>query len=252
MTIQGVHEIREAYRDSSVASHYIDARFLEPLGAMLHARQVAELRRAIRRARPRRILEIGPGPARLTVEVAKMTGARGVLVDASAAMLEQARRRLARVTRRPWALVHGDAFALPFAAARFDFVYSFRLIRHFEAAERRRLHAEIARVLRPGGTLVFDAVNEVVSRPLRTGARPDEYAHFDALHRADALRAEVEAAGFEVVSLRGAQRRYGLLRALQILLAPRSRVLARLAMEAVDRIGDGDPLEWIVTCRRRG
>jgi len=49
-----------------------------------------------------------------------MTGARGVLVDASAPMLEQAQRRLARVTRRPFALVHGDAFALPLAGERFD------------------------------------------------------------------------------------------------------------------------------------
>jgi hypothetical protein len=35
----------------------------------------------------------------------------------------------------------------------------------------------------------------------------------------------------------------------QVYVAPRSRALARGAMELLDRLG-GPPLEWIVTCRR--
>jgi hypothetical protein len=112
------------------------------------------------------------------------------------------------------------------------------------------LYGQAARLLRPGGVLVFDAVNEVVSAPIRAAARPGEYEHYDALLRPDALRAELKAAGFETLSLRGVQHRYSLLSQLQVLVAPRSRGIARAAMEIVDRAGGGEPLEWIVTCRR--
>jgi len=37
---------------------------------------------------------------------------------------------------------------------------------------------------------------------------------------------------------------------IQCLVAPRSRSIARAVMEAIDRAPGGQPLEWIVTCRR--
>jgi hypothetical protein len=67
--ISGHAAIRDAYRNETVAREYVDTRFREPLGAMLHARQVAALERIIRARRPRRILEIAPGPGRLTVDI---------------------------------------------------------------------------------------------------------------------------------------------------------------------------------------
>jgi SAM-dependent methyltransferase len=246
--ISGRAEIREAYRNEAVARQYVEARFREPLGAMLHARQVAALTRIIRAQRPRRVLEIAPGPGRLTVDVAPAVEGQTVLVEASAEMLGEARRRLAGVVRRP-DLLQGDAFHLPFGRA-FDLVYSFRLIRHFVASERAGLYREIARVLRPGGMLVFDAINEAVSAPLRANARPGEYEHFDALTRPDVLAAELQHAGLELLSLEGVQRNYPALSRIQTLIAPRSRPVARIAIEITDRLG-GAPLEWIVTCRRR-
>ena len=156
------------------------------------------------------------------------------------------------VYRRPRAgtrctLVRGDAFCLPFPS-RFDLVYSFRLIRHFGAEDRLRLYREAARVLKPGGRLVFDAVNQRVYEPMRAIA--DGRQHYDASLDREALCAELAAAGFEVESLAGAQHRYATLHRLQVLVAPRSAKLARLAMNVVDRVGGGEPLEWIVICRR--
>jgi SAM-dependent methyltransferase len=249
--INGHKAIRDAYRDETVAREYVDNRFREPLGALLHTRQVAAIRRLIEQKRPSRVLEIAPGPGRLTVDVSR--GIDGfltmpVLVEASAQMLAEARRRLAHTELR-WRTLQGDAFSLPFASA-FDLVYVFRLIRHFRADERAQLYAQIAKVLRPGGRLVFDAVNEMVSAPLRANA-PDEYKHYDALMRPDVLEAELADSGFEIVSLEGVQRSYPVLARIQTLVAPRSRALARAAIELVDRFGSGAPLEWIVTCRRR-
>jgi len=249
--IKGHDAIRQAYRDETVAREYVDTRFREPLGALLHARQVAAIRRLIAEKRPSRVLEIAPGPGRLTVDVSK--GIDGfvmmpVLVEASAQMLSEARRRLARTSLR-WRTLQGDAFSLPFANA-FDLVYVFRLIRHFRSTERTLLYRQIAKVLRPGGTLVFDAINEIVSAPLRAYA-PGEYQHYDALMRPDVLEMELAESGLELVSLEGVQRRYPALARIQTLVAPRSRQMARLAIELVDRFGGGAPLEWIVTCRRR-
>ena len=244
--IEGATAIRDAYLDDTLARRYVADRFTQPLGALPHARHVRAVERVIATARPERILEIGPGPARVTADV-RHTSATLFLLDSSAAMLREARRRLTGITCR---YLQGDVFDLPVQSA-FDLVYSFRLIRHFAADDRKRIYAQIARSLRPGGWLVFDAVNEIVSAPLRARSGSEAHQHYDALLRPDVLRAELEAAGFEVLGLEGVQHRYALLYALQTFVAPRSALVARIAMEAVDRLLGGEPLEWIVICRRR-
>lgn len=247
--IKGQKGISEAYQDENVAREYVHRRFIEPLGAMLHARQLARLKALVRELQPKRVLEIAPGPARLTIDLASDLPRSGTIVDASHPMLAEAKARLAAARHTGWRLVQGDAFKLPFSPP-FDFVYSFRLIRHFEDDDRLRLYDEVARILRPGGVFVFDAVNEVVSRPLREqkGGGGD---HYDALLTPERIASELSAAGLTLRRLHGVQHRYPLLYRLQVLVAPRSRWLASVAMEVVDRVPGGQPLEWVVTCERR-
>jgi len=246
--ISGREHLRDAYRVEQVAREYVSRRFQSPLGALLHSRQIRVLQQLIRDRSIEEAVEIAPGPARLTVDVAPFLK-RVTVFDASAEMLHEARRRLsdAGLAARV-GFVQTDAFQLP-VGRQFDLLYTFRLIRHFERADRLRLYRQIRGVLKPGGTLVFDAVNARVSAPLRATARPGEYEHFDALLAADAVREELQEAGFAVESLVGVQRRYSTLMKCQVYIAPRSAVLARAAMEVVDRLG-GEPLEWIVVCRR--
>jgi hypothetical protein len=111
------------------------------------------------------------------------------------------------------------------------------------------LYRQIGGILRPGGWLLFDAVNAEVSGPLRARAAPGEYRHYDALLSEDAVREELQEGGFNLVTLEGVQHHIRALNACQVYLAPRSRVLARALMEVLDRLG-GKPLEWIVVCRR--
>lgn len=247
--IHGQDGIRDAYRDSTIAAEYVSRRFEEPLGAMLHSQQVARMRAVIAERRPQQVLEIAPGPARLTVDLASSFQRPGIIVDASAQMLGEARSRLAKAGHTGWKLVQGDAFNLPFGAA-FDLVYSFRLIRHFDDKDRLRLYQQIARLLRPGGVLLFDAVNETVARPFRE--RPGgKGQHYDALLTPERLEAELSAAGFRLIQLESVQRRYPTLYQIQVLVGPRSRAIARMAMRVLDSVPGGLPLEWVVTCERR-
>jgi SAM-dependent methyltransferase len=248
VVIKGHAALRKAYQDDRVAREYVDQRFITPLGALLHARQVGVVQDLIRAHGIRRAAELAPGPARLTVDVLPLL-TQATLLDASGQMLAEARRRLAARSLDGRArFVQADAFRLPIRD-QFDLVYSFRLIRHFERADRLRLYAQMGGILGSGGWLVFDAVNATVSAPLRARAKPGEYAHFDAMLRPKAIGEELGDAGFQLVALHGVQRRYPALAKCQIYLAPRSAAVARAAMEVIDRLG-GEPLEWVVVCRR--
>ena len=245
--IKGHDDIRIAYQDDCVAKDYVANRFVSPLGAMLHDRQVREVHKVVRQQAIRRALEVAPGPARLTVDVAPLLE-EITLLDASPQMLDEARQRLsARGLDSRAKFVEGDAFNLSLSE-RFGLVYSFRLIRHFEREDRIKLYRQMLSVLSPGGWLVFDAVNGVVSARLRA-ANPGDYAHFDAMLRPDELREELREVGLELVRLVGVQYRYTVLMQCQRHLAFRLPAVARMAMEVVDRLG-GEPLEWVVVCRR--
>jgi SAM-dependent methyltransferase len=245
-TIRGHHDVRDAYRDATVASEYVSRRFDSALGRLLHARQVRAVTDLITRHRIRQAMEIAPGPARVTVDVAPFLE-RVTMLDASHEMLSEAGRRLAARGQAAHR-VQADAFHLP-VRATVPLVYSFRFIRHFDRADRLRIYSQVSAVLAPRGWLVFDAVNEVVSAPLRARAGPGEYRHFDALLRPDEIRAELAEGGFADVTLEGVQHRFETLVACQSFLGPRFPALARAAIAAIDRSG-GEPLEWIVTCRR--
>jgi ubiquinone/menaquinone biosynthesis C-methylase UbiE len=245
--IKGQEDIQKAYQDELVAREYVSTRFVSPLGAMLHSRQARTLQRVIRNHSIREAVEIAPGPARLTVDIAPLLD-RVTLVDSSKEMLNEAARRLGeRGLSGRTRLVLGDAFDLSLGEC-FELAYTFRLIRHFERPDRIKLYRQVFSLLKPRGWLVFDAVNEVVSARLRA-ARPEEYLHFDALLTPQALRDELKESGFEEVSLVAVQHHYPLLMECQKYLASRAPTLARAAMEIVDRFG-GQPLEWVAVCRR--
>ena len=244
--IEGRENIGRAYQDETVARTYIEQRFAFPLGALLHQHQRDALRQLVRRGQPRTVLEIAPGPARLTVELISAFEGQGVVLDASAEMLAQARQRLRSAH---WQFVRGDAFALPFPAT-FDLVYSFRLIRHFDTPDRVRLYEQIRRVLKPGGWLMFDAVNRHVAAPVRARTASD-HLHFDALLSPHELQQELTTAGFDRIQMIAVHRRFPLLQWCQVFIGPRSRQLTRLVLQALDKVPGGAPLEWIVTCRSR-
>lgn len=113
----------------------------------------------------RDVLEIGCGSAPCARWLTGQ-GARAVALDLSRGMLDIGRHHMQQ-DPAPTPLVQGDATALPFAAACFDIAFSafgaFPFVADSAGAMR-----EAARVLRPGGRLVFS-----VNHPMRWIFRDD-------------------------------------------------------------------------------
>lgn len=153
----------------------------------------------------RTALEVGCGTGLVMQRVAGFA-AHVTGIDVSPGMLARARERGLDVCE-------GSATALPFPDAAFDVVYSFKVLAHVEPVEPAL--AEMARVTRPGGHLVFDAYNRdslrfLVKRtfgPRRTSSAFDEGAiatrfdsPADALRRAGALGTVVDVAGIRILT----------------------------------------------------
>lgn len=96
-----------------------------------------------------RVLDAGCGAGLLLV-LAKLRDARVSGLDASAALLDIARQRLAEADLR-----EGDLEALPFADAGFDAVTAVNSL--FYATDMAAAMRELARVTRPGGRVVVTA-----------------------------------------------------------------------------------------------
>jgi SAM-dependent methyltransferase len=259
MPLTDKQDIQTAYRDTGRVAGYIAERFERPLGRVQHARQVAFVHRALLAWGCRRVLEIAPGPARLTARLAGVF--RGVALDFSPEMLRCARARLARSDCGGcWSLVRGDAFCLPFAADSFDAVYTFRFVRHFEAEGRGRLLREIRRVLRPRGVYITDYENappgdcrDGDARGAGADLRERNPAGwiFDARLTAGEVRRELDAEGFDLLELRGNIRHPRLQGQFDRKPSWGLMALRRLAVRCIECIPGKEPLEWLVLGRKR-
>lgn len=101
-----------------------------------------------------KVLEISAGTGRDSELIVKKLGADGELwlLDISPAMLEKARQRLAGAEVKTEFAV-GNACQLPYPSGSFDALYCFAGIGHFP--DQRAGLQEMARVVRPGGRVVF-------------------------------------------------------------------------------------------------
>jgi SAM-dependent methyltransferase len=140
----------------------------------------------------RRVLEVGAGAAQCSRWLVSR-GADVVATDVSHGMLRGG-AQLDRATGFSVPAVQADARRLPFADESFDVVFtSFGAIPFVPDAVR--VHAEAARVLRPGGRWVFS-----VTHPLRWAFPDDPTRHGLTAHRSYFdRRPYVEEAGGRVV-----------------------------------------------------
>jgi SAM-dependent methyltransferase len=225
-------DLQAYYRDPGVVGTYLDRRTAQPFNGFLHASQVAFINGALRERRPARVLEIAPGPGRLTADVDPLPI---IALDASAAMLSVARERL-RAKNRPCVLLQGD---------------SLKLIRHFQIADRMRLYGEIRRVLGPGGMFVLDVQNRAVSLPHRLAKGVDSYRIYDELYDAPEVTDELASAGFAVRRMGGIARHFGIQRYLNRLRRLGLGDAARRLISVIERLPGGAPSTWMVLAEVR-
>lgn len=177
-------------------------QYLVPLLFQPYAEDLAQ---RVAACAPARVLEIAAGTGAVTRELARRLPAATAIVatDLNAPMVDEAR---ARGTSRPVEWRTADAMQLPFDDGSFDAVVCQFGVMFFP--DKPRAFAEARRVLRPGGTLLFnawDAIahNEFADVVTQALARvfPDDPPRFLArtphgYHDAAAIRADLAQGGF--------------------------------------------------------
>jgi ArsR family transcriptional regulator len=110
--------------------------------------------RALQRLLPRglRVLDLGTGTGTLAQELAA-AGCDVIAVDHSPRMLDAAREKLAAAGAERVELRAGDASALPLADAEVDAAFAHMVLQYLAAPAEAI--AEMARVVRPGGSVVI-------------------------------------------------------------------------------------------------
>ncbi len=204
--------IQQLYQSERVVSQYEASRFSSFQGKLSTVMELEIANAALKMKRPDRLLEIATGTGRVTRHLKHFR--RGIGVDSSAQMLGELQRHFHSAK---WAFKQDDALHLSFKNSSFDAVVTFRLIRHFIPEYRRQCYKEIHRVLKPGGILVFDALNRnrgamgmIVDGVTWLVARAKGFKQgiFDVYFSKKELVQELEENKFEVVSMQGVLNHY--------------------------------------------
>ncbi len=127
---------------------------------------------------PARVLDLGCGTGHCIPRLmSRYKRADMVALDIAQPMLEQARKR-GRWLRRPHC-VCADAEQLPFQSGAFDLVFSNLMLQW--CVDIDATFAELQRVLRPGGLLLFTSFGPDTLKELRDSwAQVDGHAHVNA------------------------------------------------------------------------
>ncbi len=133
------------------------------------------------------VLEVGCGNGSFLEKLASLEKIQTLsAIDLSSGMLKYADDRM-RSSERDilWRITRGDAERLPYQNASYDCVFARGLLHHLPNPKKGA--AEIARVLRPGGTAVFvDPYRNFVSAVPRVISR--RTSHFDTDHKNFSIR----------------------------------------------------------------
>jgi len=138
-----------------------------------------------------RVLDVGCGDGKRTL--ANLVGVEAVGLDFSRRQLE-----LARGTVPDARLVQADMTAIPLRADSVDGITAYHAVFHVPRDQHPAVYREFARVLRPGG-LVLTTVGTGRSESTRRNWMGSGKPMFWSTPGREATRAQLEAAGFEVV-----------------------------------------------------
>ncbi|WFE65730.1 class I SAM-dependent methyltransferase [Micromonospora sp. WMMD714] len=182
------------------------------------------------------VLDVGCGCGNFLLRLAERTGCRGEGVDLS---IERVRFALGKLTERgdglPVAFRHGSATALPYDDGGFSHVVSQDAL--FLVPDKARSHAEMYRVLAPGGTLAVTDFLQPVAE-IGEAARRHVYdrVRWSSGYSLDGYREALTAAGFEVT----------VARSLDTHIRQTYRVLGETARQRAAATDDEAARQWIL------
>ncbi|WP_457570835.1 class I SAM-dependent methyltransferase [Desulfovulcanus sp.] len=248
--------VSSLYKNGSVAAAYVEKRLRFSWQRLLHKMQISAINQVVRQYQPQTVLEVAPGPARLTVDVEGIK--RGFLVEYSEEMLKIARQRLmARGRDQAWTLIHANAFELTEIKdlpSVINFIYTFRFIRHFHEKDRARLYKVIHTKLPRGGLLMFDVVNQVLRERLDAKVSTpskDSLPVYDATYTIHQFKYEMKNNGFDVISMTPVINHFPLQSWLSYKLDDIMPNFIRLTVNLIEKIPSKNPLEWIALCQAK-
>jgi len=178
---------------------------------MIFAVYADDIARRVAALSPSTLLEIAAGTGAVTraVAAALPRGIRYVATDLNEPMLAIAAQRQADDDRITWR--QADGMALPFDDAEFDVVCCQFGAMFFP--ERVRAYGEVKRVLKPGGTFVFNVWDRIEDNALTHEATmalgtmfPDDPPRFmirtpHGYYDRDVIRSDLERAGFRDIAI---------------------------------------------------
>lgn len=152
------------------------------------------------------VLDVGSGCGNFLTYLAERLGCRGEGLDLSEERIKFARRRLADGERKLrigfW---HGSATRMPFEPDTFSHVVSQDAL--FLIPDKPRSHAEIHRVLQPGGIFAF---SDFLQPAQEISGRAREHVYdrvrWNGGYSLAGYRTALETAGFEIISARDLDR----------------------------------------------
>jgi SAM-dependent methyltransferase len=253
--IGGGGRVAAVYQDPQVAQTYIQNRFATSWQRLLHQIQVERVQTVYEMASGKTLLEIAPGPARIAVDLD--ISSPGYMVEFSREMIIQAQNRLETAGKRHfWQIIHGNAFDLDqihTLPEKIDFIYSFRMIRHFKYLDRQRIYRQVRSRLAPQGFFMFDLVNRSVREKLDRKAPPkDALPVYDVTYTKEGFVREMAANRFEVIQMQPVLSHFFWqswisIKCYDIFPAAHEKII-----QALEKIPSKRPLEWVALCRPRG
>ena len=140
----------------------IPANYDRYLGPLFFEPFAEDLAQRVKRLQPQNVLELACGTGRVTAKLPAMlpSGARLIATDVNPAMLAQAKELLKDNPQITWAVVNAEE--LPYEDAQFDLVLVQYGVMFYD---RSKGFKEAHRVLRPGGTFLFNAWDDLAHNP---------------------------------------------------------------------------------------
>ncbi len=186
-----VNEIKRYYENEKLAREYINSRFSRPLGRLIHSNQVSALNSLIAERKIKNIIDMACGPGRLSKD---LTGLKqGYAVDNSKAMLKLAKKNLDKI----WKIEKVDAFRINIKE-KFDLIYSFRFVRHFDINKRIILYKNFRKLMKKGSYFVFDVPNNSIYKDY---SKKYPSPIYDEHWTKESIKRELKDNGFKTMTL---------------------------------------------------